>query len=111
MADVLKLSADEKIEVAKLYQLPLNHEEFCPALAQKFDLEAIVITEGPGGGYAWTAEEQLRFAAPKVEHVVNTVGAGDAFASGFLYHRVIGSSLAIACAAGCACAAKVLKGL
>ncbi len=111
LADCLKLSADEKIEVAKLYQLSVNNEEFCPPLAQKFSLQVILITEGPEGGFAWTAAEQLRFAAPEVAHVVNTVGAGDAFASGFLYHWLIGSSLAIACAAGCACAARVLKGL
>lgn len=51
---------------------------------------AVVLKLGPQGAYWRTAEGEGEVAGVKVEHVVDTVGAGDAFAVGVISGRLEG---------------------
>jgi sugar/nucleoside kinase (ribokinase family) len=68
----------------------------------------VVVKLGPEG-VLWTdGDEVLRAAAAPVEAVVDSTGAGDAFAAGLLAARVDGASTAEALAAGCRLAARAV---
>ena len=70
----------------------------------------VVMTHGADGAEAWTATgEHVRAAAERVDDVVDTNGAGDAFFAGFLVAHHGGSDLAEALAAGAHQAARCLR--
>lgn len=52
----------------------------------------VVLKRGPAGAFAHTADGTLHVAAPPTE-VVDTVGAGDSLAAGFLHGRLHGGAL------------------
>lgn len=47
-------------------------------------VEGVVVKLGPRGAWVHTADVQAEVPAAPVEHVVDTVGAGDGFAAGFI---------------------------
>jgi sugar/nucleoside kinase (ribokinase family) len=65
----------------------------------------VVVTLGAGGALAHDGDAVVRAAAPDVE-VVDTTGAGDTFAAGFLSARLSGAALTEALAFACACGAR-----
>lgn len=67
----------------------------------------VVITLGGGGALWCSGAAQQRVTAPQVE-VVDTTGAGDAFAAGFLHARLSGTAPEAAMRAGCALASRVV---
>jgi ribokinase len=77
------------------------------ALAERFG--EVVVTLGPGGALWTDGAEVLRAAAEPVDEVVDSTGAGDAFAAGFLHAGVTRASTAEALAAGCKLAARAVK--
>jgi sugar/nucleoside kinase (ribokinase family) len=68
----------------------------------------VVVTLGPAGALWTDGDEVLRAAAVPVDAVVDSTGAGDAFAAGFLSARATGASTAEALAAGCRLAARAV---
>lgn len=50
----------------------------------------VVVTLGAAGSVVRTGEETVRVPAAPVDHVVDTTGAGDSYAAGFLYGFVNG---------------------
>jgi sugar/nucleoside kinase (ribokinase family) len=69
-----------------------------------------VVKRGPDPALILTAGgERREVAAPVVDGVRDTTGAGDAFAGGFLTAHAAGLELVEACAAGHAAAASVLR--
>jgi sugar/nucleoside kinase (ribokinase family) len=68
----------------------------------------VVVKLGPEGALWTDGDEMLRAAAVPVENVVDSTGAGDAFAAGLLAARVDGASTAEALAAGCRLAARAV---
>jgi sugar/nucleoside kinase (ribokinase family) len=82
-------------------------ERAARALAGRFD--EVVVTLGPAGALWTDGDEVLRAAAVPVDAVVDSTGAGDAFAAGFLSARIAGGSTAEALAAGCKLAARAVK--
>ena len=72
------------------------------ALHARMPAGAIVVMKcGAEGAFAWTQDELIHVAAPKVD-VVDTVGAGDSLTAGFLAARLAGESVADALALGVA---------
>ena len=81
-------------------------EQAARTLAARFG--EVVVTLGPAGALWTNGEEVLRAAAVPVDAVVDTTGAGDAFAAGFLSARAASASTAEALAAGCRLAARAV---
>ncbi|HEY2858712.1 MAG TPA: PfkB family carbohydrate kinase, partial [Terracidiphilus sp.] len=84
-ATVVKLNDEEVREVAQVLQQPAGSlEEFCRACAGKYALEAVCVTRGPRGCALLIHGDYLESPGYSIE-VVDTVGAGDAFAAAFLH--------------------------
>ena len=69
----------------------------------------LVITRGSDGAIARSLEETVEIAAPRVENVVDTTGAGDLFAAGFLAARCRNRSLKACLETGAIAAAEVIS--
>ncbi|MDT9681433.1 PfkB family carbohydrate kinase [Streptomyces sp. TRM76323] len=101
-ADVLFPNADE---AALLTGLPAP-EAAAAALSRRHRL--VAITLGPEGALVAEAGAVVaRVPAPRVRPV-DTTGAGDAFAGGFLAARLAGATVAEAAAAGCRAGAEAV---
>jgi len=72
-------------------------------------VRTLVLTRGAAGALAAEAGTTVEVAAAPVERVVDTTGAGDLFAAGFLAGRCRGRNLAGCLEAGAACAAEVIS--
>ena len=81
-----------------------GNEAEVAALFQTTDLDASIrrlrgmtelaaVTRGPGGSLAVTAGEVVEIAAAPAARVVDTTGAGDLFAAGFLFGLTRGATL------------------
>jgi len=81
-------------------------ERAARSLAERFG--EVVVTLGPAGALWTDGDEVLRAAALPVDAVVDSTGAGDAFAAGLLAARGSGGSTAEALAAGCKLAARAV---
>lgn len=66
------------------------------------------LTLGENGAMAITREETIKVTAQKVDDVVDLTGAGDLFASGFLFGLARDYDLKSATELGCLCAANVI---
>ena len=78
-------------EEAKAYTGKMQPQEALAVLAQ--DCSVAVVKVGAKGAYARRGGEVVRVDACPVAKVVDTTGAGDYFAAGFLYGLVQGCSL------------------
>ena len=98
-----------------------NRDELC-SLYETDDIEAAhtivaercpmaVVTHGPDGSYVITADERVRIEAEPVANVVDTTGAGDQYAAGFLYGLATGLDLATCGRLGSIAAAEVISHL
>jgi sugar/nucleoside kinase (ribokinase family) len=73
------------------------------------NVRTVVITRGARGAVAFENGEQVEIAAAPVGRVVDTTGAGDQFAAGFLAGRCRGRSLKGCLEAGSIAAAEVIS--
>ena len=79
------------------------------AIAAARDSGALTaLTLGENGAMAITREETIKVTAQKVDDVVDLTGAGDLFASGFLFGLARDYDLKSAAELGCLCAANVI---
>jgi sugar/nucleoside kinase (ribokinase family) len=69
----------------------------------------LVVTKGAEGAVALAGGERAQVAAAPVDKVVDTTGAGDLFAAGFLYGHVRGKSLEDALRMGAICASEIIS--
>ena len=72
------------------YQAPDAFAETAQHVGSR--LKALILTAGDEGGVAYTPSEKITYRSPKVQQVDST-GAGDCFAAGFLEAVVGGASL------------------
>ena len=103
-ADIVKLNEEELESLFHWYfqiapGTPLASEEVraaCRALLDKFQLEGLILTLGHRGSVYFGADGQLIVNRdnPSPPFVIDTVGAGDAFAAIFLLGRARGWELA-----------------
>ncbi len=90
-ASVLKLNEIEAEMLSSLNGVrpeEFSLQAFCSAWAQRFSLDVICVTLGANGCLIFSEGKSQRFRGHTIQ-VNDTVGAGDAFAAGFLhgYHR------------------------
>lgn len=69
----------------------------------------LVVTRGEDGAVAVQAGERVQVAAEPVSRVIDTTGAGDLFAAGFLAGQAEGRSLDQSLTMGAVCAAEVIS--
>jgi fructokinase len=86
LATVIKLNDEEakRIFAMKFGSLPYTLERFCQRWSEAFGAQQICVTMG-SAGCALYAEDSLRTFGGYSVDVVDTVGAGDAFAAGLLH--------------------------
>lgn len=72
------------------------------------DVPLVVMTRGPRGAIAAFGGERFEVAAKPIETVRDTTGAGDLFASGFLYGHLHGLSIAQSLELGTICSAEII---
>ena len=93
-------------ELLSLYQL----QSFQDAVdAVRRDSSLAVITRGPRGASIITRDEVLDVPALDVPHVIDTTGAGDLFAAGFLFGYTNGYSLKDSAILGSIAAGEVIS--
>ncbi|MBU6266467.1 MAG: adenosine kinase [Sphingomonadales bacterium] len=72
-------------------------------------IETVVVTRSEKGAYAIRRGEHAEVPAEPIAKVVDTTGAGDLFAAGFLFGQVRGRPLAECLKLGAVCAAEVIS--
>lgn len=82
-SDIVKLNQDEFNLIRELFELPSGESEGGSAMMEKFGIKSLCITKGDEGSALFhdgKIERLDEFETPNVK-VVDTVGAGDAYAS------------------------------
>lgn len=77
--------------------------------ALRSKVSTLVVTRGADGAVAASGEEMAVVPAEPVARVVDTTGAGDLFAAGFLFGHVRGRALAQCLKLGAICAAEIIS--
>lgn len=77
------------------------------AAAQK-DVELVVLTRSEHGAHVYTGGREYHVDAEKVPAIVDTTGAGDLFAAGFLYGYTQGRDPAACARLGAICAGEII---
>lgn len=96
----------------KVEVLFLNNEESLALLGKEEDktgTKALVITEGEKGGRVWIGGKKIEYEGKKYREVVDTTGAGDAFASGYIAALLYGHNYERAIKWGLENAGSILK--
>jgi sugar/nucleoside kinase (ribokinase family) len=89
-----------------------GEEDFEAGLAQLApQVPCLVVTRSEHGAVALARGERAEIAAEPVARVVDTTGAGDLFAAGFLHARIAGEPLARCLKTGAICAAEIISHL
>jgi len=113
-ADFIRLIEGGKIDI-----LFANEVEFLH-LAQATDIDSalqafagkvptLVVTRSEHGALACSAGEKVRVSAEPIERLVDTTGAGDLFAAGFLAGQALGRSLQDSLRLGAIAASEVIQ--
>jgi fructokinase len=80
-ADVLKLNEDELKLINKIFSKnPYDLQKSSQEILSKFDLDLLCVTCGENGSVLFN-NDRTNFHSVNVKNVVDTVGAGDAFAA------------------------------
>jgi len=87
-----------------------GHDDFHAGIdALKDKVPLLVVTRSEHGAVAATGGQIYQVAAEPVAQVVDTTGAGDLFAAGFLFGHVNGYSVSDSLTIGATCAAEVIS--
>ena len=91
--NILKINDEELEKVSELFHLPATTmDKQCRELLSIYQLKMVILTCGEKGSYVVTPEETFYKDTPHVK-VVDTVGAGDAFAAAFIAGILKGDSI------------------
>jgi sugar/nucleoside kinase (ribokinase family) len=105
VADVVDVLFANEAELAMLYET-----DIATALAEvEHRCEVVALTRGPSGCTIASGGERVDVPAVDVDRVVDTTGAGDLFAAGFLHGLTTGRDLATAAKVGSVAAAEVIS--
>ena len=87
-----------------------GHDDFHAGIAALQDqVPVLVVTRGEAGAVAATGGELFEVPAEPVARVVDTTGAGDLFAAGFLHGHAGGRSMIDCLTLGAVCAAEIIS--
>ena len=92
-------------EICSLYE---TGDFVAAAKAVRSHVEVAALTRSAAGSVIICGDEAHRIAAAPIERVVDTTGAGDLYASGFLYGLTRGLPLPICGEIGSLCAAEII---
>lgn len=99
-SDILKLNSQELMQISAMLGGPQEHTGAAEWLLQTYAPSQIVLTMGAGGSKVITADQTITSPPAKVDAIVDTVGAGDAYAAvyaaGFLKAQPLKRTLAMA---------------
>lgn len=93
LVNVLKLNNEELDIIIKMLDLPANPEMACKALIDNYTLTYLILTAGSKFSIVYGNNKRSHIPTPKVEKVIDTVGAGDAFLGAFIYSILTGKSI------------------
>lgn len=87
-----------------------EHEGFEEAVAHIHGkVPLLVVTRGSAGAMALQGSERVEVSAEPIERLVDTTGAGDMFAAGFLFGQAQGRGLQESLRLGAICAAEIIQ--
>lgn len=79
--NVLKLNRDELQECKSISDLEQDDPSFVQYMMAEYSLDLVAVTNGGDGSEMYTTEERIQTPPVPVESIVDTVGAGDAYAA------------------------------
>lgn len=99
-ADILKLNSEELVRIGNFFHGPATPEALIAWALEEFKIKLIALTQGDQGSRAITAQESISIAPVRVDNIIDTVGAGDAYAAilaaGLLNQMPVAKALALA---------------
>jgi fructokinase len=79
--DMLKLNEEELTRIGELCRGPANSDDIPPWLTKSFGISAVAVTRGERGSSLYRPRRTTHSPPVRVERIVDTVGAGDAYAA------------------------------
>ena len=79
--DILKLNADELEELKKMLSLKVSNDDLVYHLMKTHSIRTVSLTKGESGSALFTNRACFNSKPPEAINVVDTVGAGDAYAA------------------------------
>lgn len=80
--DILKINRQELVEISGQRDVPAAAR----AMAARYPLACLAITDGPHPAWLCTATGVWRFQLPEVTDLVNAIGAGDCTSGAFIHY-------------------------
>ena len=105
LADHVDLVFANEAELAALYRTDLDQA----LSAVRGHVELAAVTRGERGSVVVTKDGTVAVPAEPVQRLVDTTGAGDLYAAGFLYAYTHGRDAALCARTGSICAAEVIS--
>ncbi|QIG81166.1 adenosine kinase [Stakelama tenebrarum] len=103
LVDILFANENELLALADLEDFDAAVEKIAP------QVPVLVVTRSEKGAIALTGGERAEVSAEAIDKVVDTTGAGDLFAAGFLRGQAQGKSVADSLRMGSVCAAEIIS--
>ena len=112
--DFVRLIDDDRIDILfdnEVEFLHLAHETDLDEAVAKFRVKVptLVVTRSEQGAIAFADDKQARVPAEPIERLVDTTGAGDLFAAGFLAGQALDKSLEQSLRLGAIAASEVIQ--
>lgn len=80
-ADILKLNTQELYECKRIFRFSKDKDAFISFLMDQYPLQIVAITSGDKGSELYTKHGHFHGKIDRVSHIVDTVGAGDAYSA------------------------------
>lgn len=106
IADKVDVLFANEQEITALYEVP-SFDDALSAVAEGTGIAAL--TRGPGGSVVVSGDVRVTSLAASVDQVIDTTGAGDLYAAGFLYGLARGRALEDCARLGGLAAAEVIS--
>jgi sugar/nucleoside kinase (ribokinase family) len=113
-ADLWKLCRERRIDIlfaneAEIMSLAEHDSPDEAALAVAAEVATVVVTCGEKGAFALSGGQKFSVAAEPIRQLVDTTGAGDLFAAGYLAGEARGLGVERSLRLGAICAAEVIQ--